>query len=156
MGEVGGMGFENYILKKRLLYDPSGAKYLKEFFLSIIGKIRAMMAAQTSVPFGWYEEDGVIKGFAYGGKLFLEDGTERSSAVTDTVLAKNYKPKGELAPWLKACKTVTDRKRPELTSIVLLAFASPLIALNGKNTACLAAYGKDTGAGKSSASRVGT
>ena len=156
MGEVGGMGFVNYILKKRLLIDVKGEKYLKEFFLSIIGKMRTLAAAQTAVPFGWYEEGGELHGFAYGGTLYLDDGTERSAAITDLTLANKYTPKGTLDVWRKACATVTGRRRPELTSIVLLAFASPLLALNGKNTACLAAYGKASGAGKSSAARVGT
>ena len=156
MGEVGGMGFVNYILKKRLLIDVKGEKFLKEFFLSIIGKMRALMAAQTSVSFGWYEEDGKRRGFAYGGTLYMDDGSERDAAITDPNLSDKYKPKGSIDAWRKACATVTGRKRPELTSIVLLAFASPLLALNGKNTACLAAFGKDSGAGKTAASRVGT
>jgi hypothetical protein len=155
MGEVGGMGFVNYILKKRLLIDVKGEKYLKEFFLSIIGRMRALFAAQTAVSYGWYEEDGKLNGFAYGGVLYLKDGTERIVTINDQELARKYKPKGIIEPWRKACATVTNRKRPELTSIVLLSFASPLLALNGKNTACLAAWGKDSGAGKTSAVRVG-
>jgi hypothetical protein len=155
MGEIGGMGFVNYILKKRLLIDVKGEKYLKEFFLTTIGKMRALIAAQTAVSYGWYEEEGKLNGFAYGGVLYLKDGTERVVTINDQELARKYKPKGTIEPWRKACATVTNRKRPELTSIVLLSFASPLLALNGKNTACLAAWGKDSGAGKTSAVRVG-
>lgn len=152
---VGALGFGAALLKKRVLITFEGEKHLKEFFLSIIGKLRALMAAQVAVPFGWYDEDGKRRGFSFGGTLFMDDGSERSATVVDANLARKFTPCGTLEQWKKAAATVTGRKRQELNSIMLLSFASPLLALNGKNTAVLAAFGKDSGAGKTSAVRVG-
>ena len=155
LGEVCSQGFTGYLSKKRVLLDKRGFPHLVEFFLSIIGKLRAFAAAQQTIPFGWYEQDGKVKGFAYGGKVFRDDGTEQPCGVADPTLVQYYTPTGTMEDWMKACRTVTDRKRPELTTIMLMAFASPLLYLNGKNTAILSAHGRDSGAGKSSASRVG-
>lgn len=155
IGDIGVQGFVSILLGKRVLIDTRGERFLKEFFLSTIGKLRAAAAAQQTIPFGWFEQDGKIRGFAYGGKVFKDDGTEQPCGVADPTLIQSYTPTGDINEWFKACRTVTDRKRPELSSIMLMAFASPLLALNGRNTAVLSAYGRDSGAGKSSAYTVG-
>lgn len=155
LGEVCAQGFTGYLSKKRVLLDKRGFPYLVEFFLSTIGKLRAAQAAQQTIPFGWFEEHGKVAGFAYGGKVFRDNGTEHPAGVADATLAKYYTPTGTLADWTEAAKTVTNRRRPELTTIMLMAFASPLLYLNGKNCAVLSAFGRDSGAGKTSASRVG-
>lgn len=155
MGEVSSIGFSGYLGKKRVLINKAGKLHLEEFFLSMIGKLRAFAAAQQSVPFGWFVEGGKTRGFAYGGRVFMDDGTERPCGVVSPNFAALYSPCGELGPWLAAAKTVTDRKRPELTTIMLMSFASPLLYLNGKNTGIMSAWGSDSGAGKSSAYRVG-
>jgi hypothetical protein len=155
MGEVCSQGFTGYLSKRRVLLDKRGFPHLVEFFLSTIGKLRAAAAAQETVPFGWVEQGGKVTGFAYGGRVFLPDGTEKPAGVADATLSKYYMPTGTLSDWMAAARTVTDRKRPELTAIMLMAFASPLLYLNGKNCAVLSAYGKDSGAGKTAASRIG-
>ena len=96
-----------------------------------------------------------MRGFVFGGTVMLDDGTTRPCAAVDQGIAMKYEPCGTIEKWFKAAKTVTDRKRPELTTIMLMSFASPLLALNGKNSLMLSAYGRDSGAGKSSAYKVG-
>lgn len=156
LGAIHASGFLSLLGNKRVLVNGNcELKHFVEFFLSIIGKLRAMAAAQVSVPYGWYEEGGQTRGFSYGGKVYLDDGTERPCGAADPVLQKMWEPTGSMDPWLKAATTVTNRKRPELTTIMLMAFASPLLYLNGKNTAVISAWGTDSGAGKTSAARVG-
>jgi hypothetical protein len=155
MGEVCKQGFSAYLSQKRVLIDIRGERFLKEFFLSTIGKLRAHAAAQQTIPFGWHEEDGKVRGFAYGGKIFMDDGTERPCGAVDPTFVQMYTPTGTMEDWMKATTVITGQKRAELNTILLMAFASPLLYLNGKNTAVLSAYGRDSGAGKSSASRIG-
>jgi len=156
LGEVSTQGFRSYLGKRRVLINPNAApKLLEEFVLSMIGKLRALTAAQQSVPFGWYEENGVRRGFVFGGKIMKDDGSERPCGAADPNIARKYRPIGDLAKWHAAAATVTNRKRPELTAIMLMSFASPLLELYGKESLMFSAYGSDSGAGKSSAYKVG-
>lgn len=156
MGDIGSLNLSSILLRKRVLIAPGcPPMFVKDFFLSVIGKLRELASAQQSVPFGWFFEDGDRRGFAFGGTLFKDDGTEQRSSVPDITIKKMYGATGKPEPWWIACKTVTDRKRQELNCILLMAFASPLISVNGKNTAVLAAHGTDSGAGKTTTSSVG-
>lgn len=159
LGEINKNGFLSWLGLRRVLIDRSmPLKPIQEFFLSTIGKLRAAASAHTAVPFGWYEENGVRLGFVYGGKVMLDDGTERPCGTTDPNIARKYAPTGTLAKWMDAAKTITDRKRPELNTIILTSFMSPLLELVGRET-CLfssVSYGSDSGAGKSSSFKIGT
>lgn len=155
MGEIAKTGFPAYLMEKRVLFDTRGEKYLKEFFVSTIGKLRSLSAAQQAVPFGWYLEKGKRRGFVYDGRVMMDDGTERPCGAVDQNIQDMYRPHGEMAEWMKAANCVLDRQRPELTAIMLTAFASPLMHLASRNTVMYAARGSDSGAGKSSAAMLG-
>jgi Domain of unknown function (DUF927) len=155
IGKIGGNGWVQLLQDRRVLPAYNGKKFLEEFFMSTIGKLRAMAAAQQSIPFGWYEEDGTVKGFVFDGRVMLDDGTERPCGAIDANIAKTYRPCGTIDKWREAARTITLRNRPELTCIVLTAFASPLVKLLGRNALTAAAYGSDSGAGKSSAYAIG-
>ncbi len=157
LGEISSQGFLSYLGKRRVLIDPKATiKMIQEFFLSTIGQLRALAAAQHAVPFGWYDEDGKRRGFVFDGRIMLDDGTERPCGPVDPNTQRKYKPSGTMENWLKAANTVIHRQRPELTTIFLMSFASPLLTLAGnKNSMMLAAYGTDSGAGKSSAYTAG-
>lgn len=150
------MGFRAFLASPevRTLINTAGANYLEEFYLSMLGKLREEMAAQEAVPFGWYEENGATRGFVFGGNVMEDTGLMRPCGIGDPNIKRYYTPTGTVQPWLDACKTLTDRKRPELTAIMLISFAAPLIYLAGKNSVMFSAYG-DTGAGKSAAYKIG-
>lgn len=154
--EMSKTGFKAYLgtERARTLIHTAGIRYLEEFYLSTLGKLRAAAAAQQAVPFGWYEDDGKIKGFVFGGNVMEDTGRVRPCGIGDPNIKMYYTPSGDIQPWLDACKTVTDRKRPELTAIVLMSFASPLAYLGGKDSMMYSAWG-DSGAGKSAAYKVG-
>jgi len=154
--EISKTGFRAYLANERCrtLINTAGMRFLEEFYLSILGKLRAAMASQMAVPFGWYEEDGKRRGFSFGGKIAMDDGTVRPCGIGDPNIKRYYTPTGTLQVWHDACDTVTRRKRPELNAIMLMSFASPLAALVGKDSIMFSAWG-DSAAGKSAAYKVG-
>lgn len=158
LGKVSAQGFLSYLGEKSVLINPGAPpQFFTEFFLNTIGKLRALAAAHTAVPFGWYEEGGVRKGFVYGGKVMMDDGSERPCGTTDPNIARCYAPTGSLEKWMNSAKVILDRKRPELSVIVLMSFMAPLLELVGRETVLFSAvsYGSDSGAGKSSAYKIG-
>jgi hypothetical protein len=136
-------------------YDPDQKGLLESFFMAWLDKIQRRQASSEARPFGWYRDDaGNVKGFAYGGFLFRDDGTTDEVGTTDAMLAKWYTPKGDIAPWYEACKTITQQGRMELDAIIALSFGAPLMDMLGKNSMVLSAVG-ESGAGKSAAFSVG-
>jgi len=124
--------------------------------VSWLQKLRDAEAEDTSTlptSFGWYETDGQNAGFAYGGQVFLNDGTERHAESGDPEVQRIYRPRGELAAWLRACRLITDQHRPELDTVVATAFAAPLLQMIGAGGACVACCGP-SGSGKSTALEV--
>jgi hypothetical protein len=131
------------------------APYVQEFAVSWISKLREAQKAQSSLPFGWLEENGKRRGFVYGGVIMRDDGTDSPSGYGDPVIRKQYSPTGQLTPWLDALKLILDQKRPELECIVATAFAAPLMVCPGEYNMLLSVWG-DSGAGKSTAMKVAT
>jgi Domain of unknown function (DUF927) len=139
----------------RTLPTAAGFQYLEDFFMSLLSKLWAMGEASDAEASGWYEPDGKIEGFIYGGTIYQDDGTQRASGYGNPKFKAMYTPRGDLQPWLDSCRiNVTDRKRPCLTAIMLIAFAAPLIKLIGKDATMFSVWG-DTATGKSSAYKVG-
>lgn len=121
--------------------------------MSWLGKLRdAQATSSSSAPFGWYQLHGQV-GFAYGGTLFLNDGLERRAGIADQEIAKIYRPHGEADPWFRACRLITDQRRPELDAIVATAFAAPLFHLISAGGACVSVTGP-SGSSKSTSLEV--
>lgn len=148
------MGFKAFLAEQRTIINTDGAAYLEKFYLSMLSKLREAAVAQEAVPFGWYKEGKQFKGFVFGGNVMEDDGNVRPCGIGDAGIKANYTPTGDINDWFAAAKTVTDRKRPELTCIALMSFASPLLALEGHNSVMYSVWGT-TAAGKSSAYQVG-
>lgn len=109
-----------------------------------------------AVPYGWFrnENNNRISGFSYGGQVWSKADYSRPAANPDIVLDRQYKPSGELAPWLLASKMLTDQKRPEVDAILATAFASPLVTLVGQTGLLLSTYSAESGIGKTTALRI--
>ncbi len=138
----------------RVKINPDSKKYLEGFCVSLLSKLHDAMEAQETQPFGWVEEGGAKKGFVYGGRLFKTDGTDIAAGATDPRLMKWYQPTGELQPWLEAARTITSIGRPDLNTLLVASFASPLVLLTGQEGVTVAAWG-DSGASKTAAMKVG-
>lgn len=130
------------------------APALGEFFMSWIQELRKIKSSVVSAaPFGWMVENGKETGFTYGGKVFTPTG-DRVASNPDPNLAEQYNPKGDIAPWLKAVKMITDQRRPQLDTLLAASFAAPLIRFTGQSGALVSAYSSESGIGKTSALKV--
>jgi hypothetical protein len=152
--DFGASTLSGIMAKAKIKIKPDNKRYLEEFMTSWLGKLHMMNAVQQPLPFGWYREKGAAKGFAYGGILFKDDGSQQNCGHGDTNIRKIFSPVGTLQAWIDAERVITNQKRPELDAIIALSFSAPLMSLVGLNAATLSCYG-DSGAGKSSAYSVG-
>ena len=142
------------LLKNGIKPYPPNKKYLEEFIMAWLAKLHAAQKATASVPFGWYEEDGARHGFAFGGIVMKDDGTEHPTGYGDSKLREFYKPTGQLQPWLNACKLITDQHRPDLEIVVAASFGAPLMVATGEYGGVISAWG-DSGSGKSTSVKIG-
>jgi Domain of unknown function (DUF927) len=152
--DFGATNISNIMALQKIKIKPDNKRYLEEFLVSWLGKLHTMSTVQQPLPFGWYREQGKVKGFAYGGTLFKDDNTEQNCGHGDVNLRKIFSPVGSLQKWFDAERVITNQKRPELDAIITLSFSAPLMSLVGLNAATLSCFG-ESGAGKSSAYSVG-
>lgn len=137
------------VLQSQGFMLSANPKMTSEFFVSWIKKLQEAKDAVHSAPFGWCV-NGKDEGFVYGGKEYC-NGNERPAAGTDPVLARMYRPTGELQPWLDAVKLVTSSGSPQLEVLVASAFAAPLIKFTGHNGMVLSTWSQESGVGKTTA-----
>lgn len=125
------------------------------FVMAWVTELQKKMAAQQSLPYGWYvdEKDGKRHGFVFAGRLMKDDGTVTEAGHGDPQLASYYRPTGSIEPWFKAFHSITAQGRPELEIIVASAFAAPLMVTTGQYSGAFSAWGT-TGAQKSTALKV--
>jgi hypothetical protein len=140
--------------KQFVLYSPGTTKILMEFMVAWMDKFNQMKAARDTVPYGWYKENGLDAGWAYGGIINKKDGTTMKSSSGDPAVRTLYTPQGSIEVWFKALKLVTDQHRPAIECITAAAFASPLLHFTGHYSGSLVAYSQ-SGGNKSTALNVG-
>jgi hypothetical protein len=145
---------------KRLLWgqglpvSDNDAKRIKDFlvsWLSHLQKNKAMVV--SSSPFGWSTSGGKIEGFVYGGCVWTAT-VNRTASVPSAVLERQYRPEGELQPWLDAAALVTSQGRPGLDAILASAFAAPLLKFTGEPGILLSTYSTESGIGKTTTMRI--
>jgi hypothetical protein len=149
-----GSGFEKKFAAAKVNYVSENKGFLEGFMNSWMAQMHEAAVAQTAQAFGWYNEAGIRRGFAYGGFIFKDDGTNPQAGMTDHETQRRFRPTGQLGPWHTACNYMLMQKRPELDAIIALSFAAPLMEMTGVVGAMLSAYGA-SGAGKSYALEVG-
>lgn len=143
-------------LEAGILTNPAADKIVRAFMRSWVGQIDLAFKRLNTAPLGWVIENGKRAGFAYGGKLFLTDGTEEDSGLAGEWFQK-YVPSGDEAPIHRAMEILSERNNPALETLALQAWASPLVQISGlKGTAILWGYSKAGGRGKSTSLRTGT
>ena len=141
------------LAKQHVNFNPDASAKL-EGFMSFWMKQLNRAPAHTPTSYGWWKDNGVVKGWAYGGIIRKEDGSSMIATPADPRTKKLYTPKGSLEKWLEALKLITDQHRPGLEAIAAASFASPLLHWTGQYSGALVAY-SDTGANKSTAVNVG-
>ncbi len=146
--------FGKTVARQGMLPPRSGLQDLGDFFVAWIEKMRAdSKNVVNSQPFGWSTKGGKLDGFVYAGHLWSA-GVPRPSANPDPVLTNQYKPSGDLAPWLAAAKLITDQQRPALDAILAASFAAPLVRFTGQTGLFLSTYSTHSGIGKTTALKV--
>jgi hypothetical protein len=112
-------------------------------------------AVRDSGTLGWRYTDGKMSGFVYGGVHYRDDGDEVPivAAANDDFYGW-YMPVGKKEVWLKACKLLTDRKRPELDILIAIAFAAPLMPFAGALYGAILSVWGEPGTAKSTAQQV--
>ena len=136
--------------------DPEAKKMLDQFPASWIDLLRQEdVATRDSGTMGWRYEDGEKIGFVFGNTLYHESGEERQLvAVADNEFRSHYQPVGKKEVWLKACKLLTDRKRPELDILIAIGFAAPLMVFAGTLYGATLSVWGEPGTSKSTAQQV--
>jgi len=155
MSQMTTMELERVLLEQGVAPHMENLKYVKWFIMSWIAKLHTAAAAQKNVPFGWFMDGAVCKGFSYGGVLYKDDGTQGPIGTVDPNIRDMYMPQGTDDPWRKAFKTITDQHRPGLEVIVATAFGSPLMFGAAEYSVLMSVFG-ESGANKSAAARVAT
>lgn len=122
---------------------------------SLLAKMDQVNARLNTVPYGWFMQGGRPEGFAYGGKLYLKDGTERESGFVDQATERVFSPNGKPDHWFEAVEMITSQNRPALEAIVGLAFAAPLMIIPALYNGAFIFRSQRGGAHKSTALAVG-
>ena len=145
---------------KRLLFGQgfpvtdNDAASVKDFivsWLSHLQKNKSMIV--SSAPFGWSTSGGKPEGFIFGGSVWTPTG-DRTSAVPDPIIERQYRPEGELQPWLDAANLITSQGRPALDALIASAFAAPLLKFTRTPGILLSTYSTESGIGKTTTLRV--
>jgi Domain of unknown function (DUF927) len=122
---------------------------------SWLNRLREGKADRDPGTMGWRYTEGKKTGFAYGTKVYHQDGKETSIiGVAGDTFRSWYMPVGSREVWIKACKLLTDRKRPQLDCIIALAFAAPLADFTGTIYGAILCIWGEPGTAKSTAQQV--
>lgn len=141
-------GFSKYMGGRGFFCTDAQYKILKEFFVAWLQKLQQSKDSVISAaPFGWSVADGKIEGFTYAGKVWTAAG-DRPAANPNPVLAYQYTPKGSPETWQEMAKIVYEQRRPELDTILAVAFAAPLVRFTGFPGLMVNAYSSESGIGK--------
>ena len=99
MSQMTTMELERVLLEQGVAPHMENLKYVKWFIMSWIAKLHTAAAAQKNVPFGWFMDGAVCKGFSYGGVLYKDDGTQGPIGTVDPNIRDMYMPQGTDDPW---------------------------------------------------------
>lgn len=130
---------------------------VRKFMISFMQQLQsAKDTVANAQAFGWYDKDGVIDGFIYGGIRYTPKGPGR--AVRGPInLASIYTPTGNIDPWKKAVSLINKQMRPSVDVIIATAFAAPLVPFTGLDGGfAVGAWEPGGGAGKSTALNLAT
>jgi Domain of unknown function (DUF927) len=128
---------------------------VQKLMISWLDKLRANKAERDPGTMGWRYVEGERVGFAYGSTLYHQDGKETAIVgAADDAFRSWYMPTGKREVWVKACKLLTDRKRPQLDCIIAIAFAAPLATFAGTLYGAILSIWGEPGTAKSTAQQV--
>lgn len=155
--------------------DPGNARRIITFVTSFMEKLDDAKRRLDTLSFGWLRASkdselitapnvipgnevigGKPTGFAYGGKVYMLDGTERGAGTTDPRIEGLYTPSGSSAPWWEMLRMVTAQNSPAREAIICSAFAAPLMVQAGQYNGLMCAFSNGSGARKSTSMQIAT
>ena len=143
---------------KSVLYNPdkTARSYMEKLAASWLDKLmNERTATRDPGTLGWRYDDGKRSGFAYGGNLYCLNGSIIPVVSGgDDEFRKWYMPTGTKDVWLRACKLLTDRKRPELDCLIAIGFAAPLMIFTGTLYGAILSVWGEPGTSKSTAQQI--
>lgn len=144
-------GLNKHLGSRGFFLSDKQYRNLKEFFVSWLQKLQnSKDSVISAAPFGWSVVDGKTEGFAYGGRVWM-DNDDRPAANPNPVLQHQYTPKGDVSVWREVAKIIYEQDRPALNAILAVAFAGPLVRFTGHPGLILNAYSPESGIGKTTA-----
>ncbi len=133
-----------------------------DLMLTFRNRMALEMEVYRIASYGWIyldreegEHQGEPVGFAYDGTVYMEGGRTRPTYSRDEQLQKVYRVGGGPGPWLEALKCIQQMNSPGLETVVLSAFAAPLMIFTGHPSTIVMVRGQ-SGGSKSTASAVAT
>lgn len=127
---------------------------IRNFLMSWISELHKRKEAMQARPFGWWDSNGALHGFVYGGVLVNDKGDKTDVGYSTEEMRRLYHPTGSIDKWFTGLKMITNQHRPELEVITASSFASPLMVPAGEYSGIISAFGQTSGF-KSSALKVG-
>jgi hypothetical protein len=149
-----GQGVDKVMVEQGVIIRAENTQKLGTFLMSFISKMHKAAQSQTTIGFGWHRTAGAVDGFAYGARLYKDDGTDTPAGMVDRQLQQRFSPTGDMAHWYDAWSYIQMQKRPDLEVVVAAAFASPLIMMTGETGMLLSCAG-EKGAGKTYVMELG-
>ncbi|WP_454627673.1 DUF927 domain-containing protein [Bradyrhizobium cenepequi] len=129
-------------------------KAVTEFIVSWLEHLQKNKSmVVSSAPFGWSLHGGKIEGFIFGGSIWTPTG-DRQAAVPSAVIERQYRPEGDIQPWIDAAKLITSQGRPALDAILASAFAAPLMKFTREPGILLSTYSQESGIGKTTTMKI--
>ncbi len=146
--------FPKMLARHGMAVSPQRINIVREFMVSWVRRLQGIKETviQTA-PFGWVHEGPKLLGFSYGGTIFTPTG-QRVAANADPTLASQYKPTGDIVPWMDAANLITSMGRQELCSILAASFGAPLVTFTHFDAALISGYSAASGVGKSTAMKA--
>lgn len=147
-------GLKRLMWGQGLPVSDNDGKKVKDFVMSWVSHLQKNKSmVVSSAPFGWSTHGGKPEGFIFGGSVWTPTG-DRTSAVPDAVIERQYRPEGELQPWIEAANMITSQGRPALDAILASAFAAPLLKWTRTPGILLSTYSTESGIGKTTTMRI--
>ena len=147
-------GLSRLLGKHAMFAKTAYSARFKEFLMAWVTRLQETRGGTVaSSSFGWIVEEGVTKGFSYGGGLWSPRG-KTLSCQPDPVISRQYSPKGQGKPWLQAAKMITGQRRAGLNAILASAFAAPLVMFTGQSGMLLSCFSQESGIGKSTTMKI--
>jgi hypothetical protein len=146
--------FAKHLGRQGVAVGKSHSNLLQEYLVAWTTKLQQLAdGVVSSAPFGWVMEGNKIDGFAYAGRVWTPNG-DKAASLPSAYIEVQYRPRGDLQPWIDAATYINGQGRPALDTILATAFGGPLMRFCNEAGVIISAYSTESGIGKSTSLKV--